>query len=77
LPGPKPTSIFLGNLKELETGKLPHLKLVEWEKQYGKTYGIYVGAQRLIITSDVDIIYEVFVKQFDKFYSRMVSTIEK
>ncbi|GMR62187.1 hypothetical protein PMAYCL1PPCAC_32382, partial [Pristionchus mayeri] len=46
------------------------LKLGEWTKKYGKTYGIMEGATRMVITSDLELVSEAFIKQFDNFYSR-------
>ncbi|XP_013395808.1 putative cytochrome P450 CYP13A7 [Lingula anatina] len=39
---------------------------------YGKTYGIYFFNSPSILTSDVDFLREVFVKQFSKFYQRAI-----
>ena len=46
--------------------------LREWTKQFGKTYGIYEGHLPILVTSDVDIIQEVFIKQFSSFIARKV-----
>jgi hypothetical protein len=38
----------------------------------GKTYGIYEGHIPILVTSDIDIIQEVFIKQFSSFMARKV-----
>ena len=70
IPHPPVNSLFLGNLPEYEKGLQQHLKLLEWEKIYGDTYGIYEGSHRVIISSDPELINEVLSKQFHVFRSR-------
>uniref|UniRef100_A0AC35F960 Cytochrome P450 n=1 Tax=Panagrolaimus sp. PS1159 TaxID=55785 RepID=A0AC35F960_9BILA len=72
LPQPPITSYFLGNLEEFERNQKQHEKLVEWHKKYGITFGMLQGAHRVIVTSDVNIINEVYVKQFHSFQSRQL-----
>uniref|UniRef100_A0AC34FH50 Cytochrome P450 n=1 Tax=Panagrolaimus sp. ES5 TaxID=591445 RepID=A0AC34FH50_9BILA len=72
IPQPPVTSYFLGNLDELEKdGKhMDHLR--KWDSEYGKLFGIMEGSHRVIVTSDVNLLHEVFVKQFPVFQSRKV-----
>lgn len=49
-----------------------HKKFLEWEVKYGKTFGIYEGGTKVIVTSDVSIVQDVLTDQFDSFYSRKV-----
>jgi len=44
----------------------------KWAKQYGKTYGYFEGPNPVLVTSDKDILSEVFVKQFKSFHARKV-----
>ena len=44
-----------------------------WTKKYGKTYGYYEGHLPIIVTSDTDIIQDVFIKQFGNFIARKVN----
>lgn len=62
----------MGNLPEYEKGLQQHTKLLEWEKTYGTTYGIYEGAQRVIVSSDPELVHDVLVKQFHVFRSRKI-----
>uniref|UniRef100_A0A914VXX2 Cytochrome P450 n=1 Tax=Plectus sambesii TaxID=2011161 RepID=A0A914VXX2_9BILA len=48
---------------------------VEFVEQYGKTFGFYVGPRLEILTTDLDVIQEVYIKQFHKFGDRMVPAI--
>ncbi|CAF1652763.1 unnamed protein product [Adineta ricciae] len=41
-----------------------------WSQKYGALYGFYKGHTPFICTSDVDLLQEVFVRQFSKFHSR-------
>uniref|UniRef100_A0AC35FZE3 Cytochrome P450 n=1 Tax=Panagrolaimus sp. PS1159 TaxID=55785 RepID=A0AC35FZE3_9BILA len=72
LSQPPITSIFLGNLEEFEKDHKQHEKLVEWHEKYGPTFGMLQGAHRVIVTSDMNILNEVFVKQFHTFQARMI-----
>uniref|UniRef100_A0A914YD48 Cytochrome P450 n=1 Tax=Panagrolaimus superbus TaxID=310955 RepID=A0A914YD48_9BILA len=72
LPGPPITSIFLGNLEEFERNGKNHEKLLEWHQTYGPTFGMLQGAHRVIVTSDLNILNEVYVKQFPTFQARMI-----
>uniref|UniRef100_A0A914XCR5 Cytochrome P450 n=1 Tax=Plectus sambesii TaxID=2011161 RepID=A0A914XCR5_9BILA len=75
IPGPSPSSVFTGNLKELQKDNAPPLRLVEWEKKYGETYGFYEGGNRIIATSDLDILQDIFVRKFENFHSRKINPI--
>ena len=70
VPGPAPTFLF-GNLGEIFLNDGP-LQLVKWTKEYGKTYGIMEGGIRTLVTSDLDILNDVFVKKFANFHGRKV-----
>uniref|UniRef100_A0A914V422 Cytochrome P450 n=1 Tax=Plectus sambesii TaxID=2011161 RepID=A0A914V422_9BILA len=73
IPGPSPSSVFTGNLKELQKDNAPPLRMVEWEKKYGETYGFYEGGQRTIVTSDLEILHDIFVRKFENFYARKMN----
>ncbi|GMR40190.1 hypothetical protein PMAYCL1PPCAC_10385, partial [Pristionchus mayeri] len=64
-------SLIFGSSPDLFSKANPRFfKLEEWTKKYGKTYGVMEGATRMVITSDLELVNEVFIKQFDNFYSR-------
>jgi cytochrome P450 family 13 len=66
--------VFTGCLYDFQKGKNPQLKLVEWEKQYGETYGLLEGGNKVIVTSDLEILHDVFIRKFENFYGRKVQT---
>uniref|UniRef100_A0A1I7Y626 Cytochrome P450 n=1 Tax=Steinernema glaseri TaxID=37863 RepID=A0A1I7Y626_9BILA len=71
IPGPKPTSVFSGNLLELQKDRSPfNGSFLKWEKEYGSTFGYLEGGQKVICTSDVDILADVFSRKFECFHSR-------
>uniref|UniRef100_A0A914VYX4 Cytochrome P450 n=1 Tax=Plectus sambesii TaxID=2011161 RepID=A0A914VYX4_9BILA len=75
IPGPSPSSVFTGNLKELQKDNAPPLRLVEWEKEYGGTYGIFEGGNKTIVTSDLEILQDIFVRKFENFYARKTNPV--
>ncbi|TKR59290.1 hypothetical protein L596_028983 [Steinernema carpocapsae] len=70
LPYPKVTSLFLGSIKELQEDLQPQEKMYQWEKELGETYGIIEGGHKTIVTSDLSILQDVFVKKFECFHGR-------
>ncbi|KAK6055359.1 hypothetical protein COOONC_07136 [Cooperia oncophora] len=44
--------------------------LREWTKTYGSVYGIQEGLRRTLVVSDVGMIRDLFIKQYDYFYGR-------
>uniref|UniRef100_A0AC34PUA0 Cytochrome P450 n=1 Tax=Panagrolaimus sp. JU765 TaxID=591449 RepID=A0AC34PUA0_9BILA len=71
IPGPEPESLFTGSLKELQQNKTPiSKKILEWEQIYGKTFGYFEGGQKVIATSDLSVIRDVFQNKFENFHSR-------
>ncbi|KAH9513224.1 hypothetical protein Btru_034410 [Bulinus truncatus] len=74
IPGPEPNFLF-GNL--LEFRKVPlYKKHQEWKDKYGATYGYYEGPTPVLVTSDVNILEEVFVKQFNNFHARKLWPVQ-
>jgi cytochrome P450 len=70
IPHPPVTSHFLGNLRDLEKDGKNAEQLKKWSAEYGKTFGIMEGPQRVIVSSDLEFLHEVFIKQFPIFQSR-------
>ncbi|KAK0057347.1 cytochrome P450 3A43-like isoform X1 [Biomphalaria pfeifferi] len=74
IPGPEPNFLF-GNLLEFQ--KVPlYKKHQEWKQKYGTTYGYYEGPTPVLVTSDVNILEEVFVKQFNNFHARKLWPVQ-
>lgn len=86
MPGPDGL-LFLGNyLQLMHPNIVSVLKIRDWTKvrpssplkscifpqKYGKIYGIQEGTRKLLITSDLDMLQELFIKKFDYFYGRKV-----
>jgi cytochrome P450 len=70
IPQPPVTSYFLGNLHDLEKDGKNAEQLIKWDSEYGKTFGIMEGSQRVIVSSDLNLLNEVFIKKFQTFQSR-------
>nr|UOU03272.1 cytochrome P450 3045C2 [Brachionus rubens] len=61
---------FYGNNLELTKNNNYSDVLKEWTSILGKTYGYYEGHYPIMVTSDLDVIQEVFVKQTANFGAR-------
>nr|QEV83793.1 cytochrome P450 [Brachionus rotundiformis] len=61
---------FWGNNLELTKNSNYSDVIRNWTKKYGKTYGYYEGHQPIFVTSDLDVIQEVFLKQSSNFAGR-------
>jgi len=73
IPGP-PTRPFSGNMHSWWNNNIINL-LREWTPIYGKTYGIQEGAFQVLVTSDIDMLQELFVKKFEKFHARKTAPL--
>lgn len=51
-------------------------RLMSWTKQHGKTYGYYEGPKAVIVSSDLDFLQEIFVKQFGCFNGRKLYSLQ-
>ncbi|CAD5225195.1 unnamed protein product [Bursaphelenchus okinawaensis] len=75
IPGP-PTQFPLGNVNYIlndmkKNGKEDSINMrFRMAKQYGDVVGMYLGQHFEVTTTDLDIINEVFIKQFSKFVNR-------
>lgn len=74
LPGP-PYGFLLGNSGELFNGS-PPLIIQDWSEQYGETYGMYEGSTPVVVSSDLDLVHEIFVKRFDHFHGHKPFPLE-
>nr|ATW72304.1 cytochrome p450 CYP3045C13 [Brachionus calyciflorus] len=68
---------FYGNFRQLTKNKNYSEVLREWSKKYGKTYGYFEGHQPVIVTSDLELIQEVFIKQSTNFSARKKSYLTR
>ena len=41
-------------------------------EKYGDVWGYYEGSRPTVVISDVEMMKEIYIKQFSKFYSRKV-----
>uniref|UniRef100_A0A8L9TH13 Cytochrome p450 n=1 Tax=Strongyloides stercoralis TaxID=6248 RepID=A0A8L9TH13_STRER len=67
IPSPKGKFGF-GNLLEIISNVKNYDK--RWKEEFGETYGIMMGLKPNLTTTNLDIIKEIYVKQFDKFIDR-------
>nr|UOU03262.1 cytochrome P450 3045C9 [Brachionus rubens] len=76
LTGPE-HEFFYGNFRELIKNKNYSEVVREWTKKYGKTYGYFEGHLPVIVTSDLELIQEVFIKQSTIFSARKKSPLNR
>ena len=73
---PGPTALpFIGNMFDLirHKGQL-HLQIDEYYKKYGDVFGVYLlGSLPTLAVSDLDMVKQVFVKDFQAFHDRPVN----
>ena len=48
------------------------LKYPQWTREYGKTYAVMEGGRPVVVTSDVNLLNDVFVKNFASFPTHKV-----
>ncbi|RWS01725.1 Cytochrome P450 3A24-like protein, partial [Dinothrombium tinctorium] len=66
--GPKP-HLFFGNMRELH--KEGNVVCVgKWMKEYGPIFGYYVGARRVLIIAEPNILKQIQIKDFKRFSHR-------
>ncbi|GMR40365.1 hypothetical protein PMAYCL1PPCAC_10560, partial [Pristionchus mayeri] len=77
IPGP-PSQFLIGNLRELWFTKTPRVIVMrDWTKKYGKVYGMHEGQRKVLVVSDLDMLNEILVKQFENFHGRMPFPLER
>ena len=75
IPTP-PFEFLFGHIRTLWNARLYSRQLENWTKQYGKIYGLYEGTIPVFVTSDVDFLQEVFIKQFSVFSARRPTLLD-
>ncbi|XP_025103431.1 cytochrome P450 3A5-like isoform X5 [Pomacea canaliculata] len=68
IPGPK-TVPFLGNATDFMKQSFIYT-LLDWRKQYGHVFGIFFVSKPMLVVSDLDIVKEILVKDFNNFVDR-------
>ncbi|PIC12933.1 hypothetical protein B9Z55_028033 [Caenorhabditis nigoni] len=67
---------LLGNFYDVADVNKPRcFVLNEWTKLYGETFGYYEGTVPVLVTSNLELLNEVFIKQFDHFYARKLTNM--
>ncbi|KAI6240027.1 putative cytochrome P450 CYP13A8 [Aphelenchoides fujianensis] len=64
-----PSISILGHLHEFASVPFG-LRLQQWTGEYGKTFGIFEGGVPVLVTSDLDVCSDVFVKSYESFHAR-------
>nr|QEV83799.1 cytochrome P450 [Brachionus rotundiformis] len=67
---------IVGNYFDLIKNKNESENVYKWTLQLGKTFGYYEGHSPVLVTSDLDIISEVFIRQFSNFSARKKNPME-
>ncbi|KAL1432616.1 hypothetical protein MTO96_012841 [Rhipicephalus appendiculatus] len=68
IPGPKPNLIW-GNLMEYHSTDL-YKAVGGWIEKYGDTFGFYNGDVPFVVTQDLELIEQVYVRKFQNFMNR-------
>ncbi|KAL1483901.1 hypothetical protein MTO96_032883, partial [Rhipicephalus appendiculatus] len=68
IPGPKPNLIW-GNLVEYHSTDI-YKVIGKWIEKYGDTFGFYNGDVPFVVTQDLEMIEEVYVRNFSNFTGR-------
>nr|ATW72305.1 cytochrome p450 CYP3045C14 [Brachionus calyciflorus] len=76
IPGPEPEFLF-GNYRQILQNKNYSETIRDWTQKYGRTYGYFEGHQPVLITSDLEIIQQVFIKQAANFNARKRPVMDK
>ncbi|CAJ0590341.1 unnamed protein product [Cylicocyclus nassatus] len=75
IPGPTGI-IFIGNMHSLtDTSEPIAVVLKRWTKQFGDVYGIQEGIRKTLVTSDINMVRELFMKKFEYFHARKSSVL--
>lgn len=68
IPGPKPNLLW-GNLMEYHSTDL-YMAVGKWIEKYGDMFGFYNGDVPFVVTKDLDLIEQVYVRNFQNFMNR-------
>lgn len=70
IQGPEPSPI-LGNLSQLIKIGLPYFD-VQLAKDYGRIFGVFEGPTPVIMTTDINFIRCMLIRDFNSFANRRV-----
>ncbi|XP_071103834.1 cytochrome P450 3A6-like isoform X2 [Haliotis cracherodii] len=68
IPGPTPIPFF-GNLLPMAKRGFVY-PLLEWKKKFGPVYGVYFGHKPVLVVTDLEMLKQIEVKEFNKFQNR-------
>ena len=71
ISGPPPHWLY-GNMHQLQVPNR-HKVMDEWSKIYGEFYGYYEGPDAILVTSNLEAIERICVKQFSDFQGHNVN----
>jgi cytochrome P450 len=74
IPGPAPI-LFFGNFLEIIKHRGQSNAIKHWTNEYGHIFGYFEGHTPILVISDPDVLQDVFIKSFSKFYSRRESIL--
>lgn len=74
IPGPEPNFLF-GNLIAFR-GKMMWEQYQVWKQTFGDTFGYFEGPTPVLVTSNPDILHQVFVKKFNNFHARKLWPVQ-
>ncbi|CAL1286965.1 unnamed protein product [Larinioides sclopetarius] len=69
ISGPE-TSFITGNMNQLKSGATPNDIITSWLKEYGDVFGYFLGDIPYLVIKDLDMIKQVFIKDFHVFNNR-------
>ena len=70
-------TLFFGHYRTLWSAKSISRQWEAWTKQFGSLYGLYEGTRPVYVSSNVDFLEEVFIKQFSSFHSRRLPFVTR
>ncbi|GFY41589.1 cytochrome P450 3A24, partial [Trichonephila inaurata madagascariensis] len=64
------TILFSGNMDQLKSEPTPNDIITSWLKKYGNVFGYYLGEIPYIVVNDLEMLKQVFIKDFHMFVNR-------
>ena len=76
IPTP-PYRFFFGHYKTIWSTQSISRQYQRWIRLYGSIYGLFEGNRPVYVSSNVEFLSEVFIKQFSSFHSRRLPFITR